>query len=160
MTKTTKQLSTAVNQDPYEKLGEIYRQAIDQRLQNFSYADIAHQLERKEQTIRTWFMTGGIFYEAHEYRRNQLAIERQHRFTEVEEQLKDMAADAILVIKNRLRGGSEPAAFKVLEMVGYGAIQKIQDIAPEESEELTLLRTIVDKHERTRKPVPAQRKTN
>jgi transposase len=159
MTKT-KQLSTILNEDPYEKLDEDHRMAVDMRLENYSYADIAVPTKVKEQTVRTWFMRGGICYEAYQQRRRERMAERKERFTEIETQLHEMAADAILTLKRQLKKGSETAAIRVLELAGFSPIHKVQDVPPEESEELKLLREIVDRNERSSKTIQDKQEAN
>jgi AraC-like DNA-binding protein len=156
----SKQLSTTVNGDPYEQLAEEYRVAVDMKLENYSYADIAGNAKVKEQTVRKWFMTGGICYDAYQWKRQIRMQERKQRFSEIETQLHEMAADAILTLKRRLKKGSETAAINVLALAGFTPIKKIQEIPPEDSEELKLLREIIDKNEKPSEPVQAERQAN
>jgi hypothetical protein len=156
-----KQLSTNLNpQDPYEQLSEQHRIAVDMRLENYAYADIAEPLKVKEQTVRTWFMRGGYCYEAYQWKRRIRMDERKQRFQEIETQLHEMSADAVLVLKQRLKKGSESAALNVLALAGFTPLQRVVDETPKESEELKLLRELVDTHERTSTPIQAERETN
>jgi len=130
------------------------------RLEHYAYADIAVAARVMEQTVRKWFARGGMCDEAYQQRRGERIEERRERFNEIETQHHEMAADAILILKRQLKKGSETAAFRVLELAGFSPIKKIQDVTPQVSEELKLLRSIVAKHERTREPIPVKPETN
>lgn len=118
-TKKDRQLSTEV--DAYAALDEKHRVAVDMRLQNYAYADIAvnRLVKMQEQTVRSWFAKGGICLKAYTELRAIRAGERQERFDEIDSQLQEMAADAIIVLKKSLKKGSEGAAARVLELAGY-----------------------------------------
>lgn len=160
MTQKKQQLSTKIN--AYEALSEKHRVAVDMRIENYAYADIAANrlVGVEEQTVRAWFMRGGLCHAAYQEKRNQRMDERRQRFMEIETQLHEMSADAVLVLKQRLKKGSETAAVTVLALAGFSPIKKVADVTPQVSEELKLLRQIVDDHEATGEPVQAERQTN
>ena len=64
--------------------------AVDMRLENYAYADIAGRVKIKEQTARKWFMVGGICHEAYEWKRAIRMQERRDRFAAIESQLHEI----------------------------------------------------------------------
>lgn len=158
--KKTKQIATTGNeQDAYEALDEQHRIAVDMRIENFSYADIGETTKVTEQSAGRWFMRGGICYQAYQEKRELRMEERRQRFMEIETQLHEMSADAVLVLKKQLKKGSESAAVTVLALAGFSPIKKVADVTDQVSEELKLLRQLVDDHETTSEPLQAERQT-
>jgi hypothetical protein len=74
----------------------------------------------------------------------------------------DTKEELVKTVVTRAIRGDINAAKLVWEYMDGKATQRVEskDVTDEESEELKLLRDLITKHERTRKPVPAQRKTN
>ena len=153
-----KQITTELNEDPFEKLDDHHQQAVEMRLENFAYRDIAAHVQKSEQTVRWWFIRGGICQEAYDYKLKQRAEDRDERAKQIQNQLDSMAADAVNVLKRSMRRGSETAAIRVLELAGFTPVQKHKDVT--KSKELELLEELVTRHERTDQPVPAERSTN
>lgn len=124
------QKSTNINkkQHFYDSLELKYQQAVDLNLEGASHKVIAKMLQVKEQTVRTWFMKGGLCYPAHKEKEKQRRQEWQKRFAEIDDKLKEMAVDAVLTIKQNLNKGSLWAAFGVLDRVGFQPVTKIQPI--------------------------------
>jgi hypothetical protein len=159
MSKKTKQVSTELNEDPFEKLEPHHQMAVEMRLENFAYKDIAAAVKKSEQTVKWWFMKGGICKEAYDHKKVQRAEDRDERYQEIAKQLDEMASDALLVLKRSMKKGSESAAIRVLELAGFTPVQKVKNETPQ-SEELDLLRKIVDKHEGTSQPLQGEREAN
>jgi hypothetical protein len=146
------QITTTVNKNYYDELDPIYQYAVDYRLDNMKYRDIAGQekIGVKETTVRTWFAVGGICYLAFEQKKKERAEEREQLFKEIKEkELKDLATDAIQVLRHNLKVKKDGnIAVEVLKLNGMEPPRKIEAVL-EESEGLKLLRELInqDEHE-------------
>lgn len=153
--------------DPYMKLDEKMRQAVDMRLENIGLKDIAAKVGAAYATVRWYFMRGGPCYEAYQYMRQLRMEERKHRLKRISKEIEDLAADAMFVLKEVVRNPATPAivransAIKVLEMAGFGGILKTQDV--NDSEGIKLLRQLIGhdeqqlKNRRNRKTLQSKR---
>jgi len=128
--------------------------------------DIATELKTKEKTVRNWFAHGGLCYEAYKQKKTERKKERNNLFKEIDERLKDIAVDAVIVLENAVRKGNWKAAVKVLEMAGFEPVHKVADVTEDEKQKtLQLLKDVFSKHDKTGrhrqtgKPVLRQRKT-
>jgi len=126
--------------NPYDRLDEFGKQIVDLKLEGWKYKRLESVTKKEEQTIRTWFMTGGQYHDAFEWRRDQLLKEALEDFAEADFHLKQGVADAIVVLKTEVAKKNWKAAVALLKMVGFN-IQKI--ISDEESEGTILLRELI-----------------
>jgi|SRR5581483_6047376 len=148
--------------NPYDQLDTFGKQIVDLKLEGWKYKRLETVTKKEEQTIRTWFMTGGQYHDAFEYRRDQLLKEALEDFSEAEFHLKQGVADAIVVLKAEVAKKNWKAAVALLKMVGFN-VQKI--ISDEESEGTVLLRELIklrrnEKHKRPGKPIQNRRSKN
>lgn len=124
---TDQQSTTEINEpNPYDKLDKDKQTAVDLRLEFWKYRYIGEKLSVAEQTVRTWFMEGGICREAYNWKKKQRSTENDEMFKEVRKELADMTSEAILVVKNHLKKQSLDAATKVLAINGISPIEKIE----------------------------------
>lgn len=140
-------------QNSYIKLKDYHQLAIDLRASGLRYEEIASnpQINTKEHTVRTWFMKGGICYEAYEEKKKLLRAERQEKLKQVEDGIVDLASDALEVLKEAVEKKNLKAAITVMEMAGFKATQKVQEVPQEENETVLLLRQIIDSQEASQK---------
>lgn len=129
MKKKKQRRSTAVNisyysLEPNEKL------AIDMRIQNFSSKDTAEKCNVEEQTVRKWFMKGGRLYSAYLSRSSEVNEERKRRFEDIDEQIQDAAADAVLALRAKIKRGNISAAEIILEYSGKQPAKKLDVKTP------------------------------
>ncbi|MDE1866449.1 MAG: hypothetical protein KGI08_01905 [Thaumarchaeota archaeon] len=128
--------SKPAEKSPYDALDEIYQTAVDLRATLTPYRlimkDINAQYNQtyREQTVRRWFMQGGICFAALEYIKNERAAQRKSDLEEVDHALKDAAVDAIGIIKRSLNGEDiDPekltTARDVLDRTGYPKTQRL-----------------------------------
>src|ERR1700738_3250422 len=110
--------------NPYERLDDFGKQIVDLRLEGWKYKRLESVAKKEEQTIRTWFMQGGIYHNAYVYRRDQILKEALEDFSEAEFHLKQGMADAIVVLKAEIARKNWRAAVALLKMVGFN-VQKV-----------------------------------
>lgn len=81
------------NQKIYDGLKAYHQLAVDLRASGHKYDEIAAdpRIDAKEHTVRTWFMKGGICYEAYEEKKKILQSERQEKLEQVEDGIVDLA---------------------------------------------------------------------
>lgn len=139
-----RQLSTNLDNftDPYDDLSAVHRHAIDLRIEGMKYKDIAKELNAKYQTVRSWFAKKGVCYEAYNSRKKLTAQDRRQLFKQIDEKLKDLAIDAILVISNSIRHGNSRIALEVLKMAGFEQVHKIEDVTKKKGQEEKLMEII------------------
>lgn len=128
------------NLNPYERLDSFGKQIVDLRLEGWKYKRLETVTQKEEQTIRTWFMSGGQYHDAYVWRRDQLLKDAIEDFDEAEFHLKQGVADAIVVLKAEIAKKNWKASVALLKMVGFN-VQKI--INDDESEGVQMLRTII-----------------
>ncbi|MGI8419469.1 MAG: hypothetical protein ACR2LN_02385 [Candidatus Levyibacteriota bacterium] len=148
--------------NPYEKLDAFGRNIVDLKLEGWKYKRLEPIAQAKEGTLRQWFMRGGKYHDAFEWRRDQLIKEALEEFSEAEFHLKQGVADAIVVLKAEVAKKNWKAAVALLKMVGFN-VQKI--ISDEESEGTVLLRELIklrrnEKHKRPGKSVQNRKSKN
>lgn len=131
-----------IEQTTFNNLKSQHQLAVDLRASGARYEEIATQINTKQHTIRTWFMKGGICYEAYEEKKRQLRAERQEKLKQVEDGIADLASGALEVLKEAVEKKNLKAAITIMEMAGFKAIQKVQDVPSEENEVISLLREI------------------
>ena len=134
--------------NPYERLDDFGKQIVDLRLEGWKYKRLESVAKKEKQTIRTWFMHGGIYHHAYVYRRDQILKEALEDFSEAEFHLKQGVADAIVVIKAEIGRKNWRAAVALLKMVGFN-IQKV--INEEEEEEVQFLKNLIKEYEQLSK---------
>lgn len=148
--------------NPYDMLDSFGKQIVDLKLEGWKYKRLETVTKKEEQTIRTWFMSGGQYHDAFEWRRDQLLKEALEDFSEAEFHLKQGIADAIVVLKAEVAKKNWKAAVALLKMVGFN-VQKI--ISEGESEGTLLLREIIksrrnEKQRRSGKTVQNRKSEN
>lgn len=149
---TNQNKDISAESDPYEKLDEHMRVAVDMRLENIGLKDIAAKIDVAYITARAYFMKGGACYEAYQHMKRLRMIERKRRLKRINKEIQDLAADAVVVLKELVRNPKTPAivrsnsAAKILEMAGFGGVIKTKDV--NESEGLKLLKKLMgdDEH--------------
>jgi len=143
--------------DPYLKLNEKMRQAVDMRLENIGLKDIAAKLNIEYMTARWYFTKSGPCYEAYQHMRKLQLKDRRKRLERISKEIEEIAVDAIIVIKDLIRNPKTPAivkanvSIKALEMAGFGAILKHEDVT--ESEGVKLLKELMQHDERKLKNI-------
>lgn len=138
-------------QNSSKKLSASHQLAVDLRLSGCSYQEIASKVKSKEQTVRSWFMHGGFCQETYEYKNKLLTEDRWVKMKQIETGIQNLASKALKVISSAVVKGDLKASIKILNMAGFGEVQKIQEVQPQEDEGLLLLRTIVKQIERESK---------
>lgn len=129
MKKKRQRKSTGINKS-YYSLEPNERLAVDMRIQNFATKDIAEKCNVEEQTVRTWFMKGGKLFSAYTSRASEVMEERKRRFDDIDEQLKDAAADAVLALRAKVKRGNISAAEILLEYSGKAPAKKLDVKTP------------------------------
>jgi hypothetical protein len=147
-----KALSTSVEYDPYVGLDENYKKAIELRLRNVEYKDIASLCNAGISTVKHWFMSGGFLDEAYKWRAKIQDDDREERNKRIQAQLEDASSAAVNVltgiVRNEIKAGSMAkvsAASKILDVSGFTPPIKIDT---GESEELKLFRELISQNER------------
>lgn len=144
-------LSTEV--DPYESLtDERYKQAIELRLRNVSYKDISATLKTPYKTVTWWFEVDGPCRKAWDYLIKIRSEDRIKRRAEMDDQINELSADALIVLSRIVRGEEKAgavakvtAAAKILDLAGYAPPIKVEQT---ESEELKLFKELISQNER------------
>lgn len=129
MKKKRQRKSTSVNTS-YYSLKADEKLAIDMRIQNFATKEIAEMCKVEEQTVRTWFMKGGRLYSAYLSRSSEVNEERKRRFEDIDEQIRDAAADAVLALRAKIKRGNISAAEIILEYSGKQPPKKLDVKTP------------------------------
>ncbi len=126
------------------ELGPVHIRAVELRLRGLAHHDIAKDklVNKDAGTIRNWFAKGGICHDTFEEEKIKRKEEAKARLAELDERLRELAPDALVVVENKMREGKLKAALEILDRAGFGAIQKIQDVT--QSELLSLLRNIAE----------------
>lgn len=140
------------NENPYDALNERHQKAVELRLNGVKCNDIARQLKEKEQTVRWWLSRNGPCYKALIYLKKVRRKEKKELFNQIEERLKDIAIDAVIVLENAVRKGNLKGALKVLEIVGFQAVQQFMDVTPK-NDGIKLLEKILIENERNNRSV-------
>jgi hypothetical protein len=150
-TNKNQQKKENVGYKTYEQLNPLHQRAVDLRLNGVKYKDIAQELGLKEQTIREWFIKDGICYFAFNQIKKEREKEKKDLFKEIDQRLKDIAIDAVIVLENTVRKGNWKAAVKALEMAGFEPVHKVADVTEDEKQKtLQMLKEIFQKHGRHR----------
>jgi hypothetical protein len=158
-TKSTKSTEVTVfEQSPYDKLDEGDRFMIDLRIKGTPFGVIAQYGVKQrgwpyvEQTVRSWFMQGGKLWEAYQY---QLKVVTDEYF----DQMKSMGAkidqglvDSIATLSRAAQTDPRAAAAFVHLFSKNRSLTTKED-----SETLSLLRSIVDGHETATRAVQGER---
>lgn len=141
-------------QNPDPELDGPYQLAVDLRISGLKYEAIAThpQINVKEHTVRTWFMLGGKCYKAYKDRESLLQEERRAKMKQIEASIQNLASEALKVISDAVVKGNLSASIKVLEMAGLKAVQKVEEIHPQDDEGITLLRQIIEDRRRANRP--------
>ena len=134
--------------NPYDRLDIFGKQIVDLRLEGWKYKRLESVAKKEEQTIRTWFMQGGIYHAAYQWRREQIVKEALEDFSEAEFHLKQGVADAIVVIKAEVAKKNWKAAVALLKMVGFN-VQKV--INETDTEEVEFLKDLIKQYEQLSK---------
>src|SRR5579884_3070415 len=134
--------------NPYERLDSFGKQIVDLRLEGWKYKRLESVAKKEEQTIRTWFMQGGIYHNAYAYRRNQILKEALEDFEEAEFHLKQGMAYAIVVLKAEIARKNWRAAVALLKMLGFN-VQKV--INEKEDKEVEFLKNLIKEYEQLSK---------
>ena len=118
--------------------------AIELRLMGFTYAQIASnpQIALKENTIRAWFMKGGICNQHYKELQKKRHREYEHIFNRIHLQIRLIAIDAVRVLGEAVKQGDLRASFKALDIVDIRRYL-IQQQAKYEDEGIMLLRKII-----------------
>lgn len=136
--------------NPFDSLEQHYRDAIDMRIKGYKHEYIATFLSRsghkvEDQTVRSWFEVGGKCYEAYIWRKTIIREEAKKEFSEIEDQIKDGAVDAIQTLKNAAKSQWK-AAVELLKLAGFVPVTKFQDVS-EESEAYRFLKKFLNENE-------------
>jgi transposase len=138
--------------DYYDLLSPIHQRAVDLKLNGMKNRDIAAELKVKEKTVRNWFAHGGLCYDAYKQLKRERRKEKNNLFKEIDERLKDIAVDAVIVLENAVRKGNWKAAVKVLEMAGFEPVHKVADVTDDEKQKtLQLLKDVFSKYDKNRR---------
>lgn len=146
--------STNLNDPQQNNIKELkphHQLAVDLRVSGCSYQEIALEprVNSKEQTVRSWFMLGGLCHEAYEYKNRLLGEDRWAKMRQVEAGIQDLASGALEVLKEEIEQHNLKAAIKVLEMAGFKEVQKVEEIHPKYDEAIALLRQIIEDRRET-----------
>jgi hypothetical protein len=136
MPKTTQQNQTGldIQSDAYEQLNDKMKQAVDMRIEGFGHKEIARQLKIAHATARWYFQKTGPCYQAYKEQMKLIRQDRRRRFKDIQNQLEDIANDAVIVLKDAIKNQKSPyvvranASLKVLEMVGFEPVHKVLDV--------------------------------
>ena len=132
------------DQNPYDLLDEFGRNIVDLRLEGWKYKRLEPVAKAKEGTLRQWFMEGGKYHNAYQWRREQIVKEALEDFSEAEFHLKQGVADAVVVLKAEVANKNWKAAVALLTMVGFN-IQKI--INETDNAEVHFLKDLIKQYE-------------
>lgn len=131
-----------IHDDPYLRLSLVHQLAVDMRLYNMSHRSIAqginanlkkmagHGQEKttyQENTIREWFMHGGICYAALQYKKSQRAAERSERKGELDNQIVDGLTDAIAQLRAKIEKGNLQAIAELIKIAPVDSKDKPPD---------------------------------
>lgn len=116
------------DQSPFDKLEPVHQAAVTLRLYGMSHDQIALEINRMlkkqkvnkeypDSTIRKWFATGGICYEAYRYKKDLLTKENNERIKEVDRRLVEAMTDAVVVVHDRIRKNNLQAALETIKIV-------------------------------------------
>jgi hypothetical protein len=110
----------------YETLDEIYRFAIDGRIDGMRHRAIAQVVKRTEQTVKEWFAKDGRLYPIYQWKKRQRRQESRKLFKQIREQLEDAAIDATVTLKTKARKGDVIASLGILRTIGFEAPKKVE----------------------------------
>ena len=129
--------------NPYNSLTSPQQIAIDLRLAGKAYKDIApHMSNLQEHTLRTWFMNGGVCYEAYEWKKKLRAEEREQYYRdEIENVIKDLGRYALVALQEAVSKGNITAIVKALELSGISKLSYQIDVKQDEG--ILILREII-----------------
>ena len=123
-----KQVSTEIN-NPYEKLDEKHRTAVDMAIAYLPYQQIAKYCEVEYSTVRSWFMTGGICHDAFQQQSKIIREERKEKFKQIREVLEFAAIDAALTLARAAQVPNREgvnASSDILDRVGFKPKEKVE----------------------------------
>lgn len=151
--KSTKIDRFKVPDNPYDKLEEKYKYAIELKSRNISYRDIAKYLHVSITTVKSWFETGGLLIPAWNYYSHILDGDRIQRRLKLEQQINEASPDAVATLVAISKGEDKfatasakvLASSKLLELAGYQPESK--STIEKESEAIVLLRRLIDENE-------------
>jgi hypothetical protein len=126
-------IATEDYETAYEELDDIYRFAIDFRIDGMRYRAIAQiiskqfESSRTEQRVKEWFSPkDGMLYDIYQWKKRQRREESKKLFKNVHKQLQDAAVDAAVTLKNKSRMGDVAAALGVLRIAGFEMPTKVE----------------------------------
>lgn len=135
--------------------------AIDLKLMGFRYSMIAgdERINVTEHTIRTWFMRGGICYNAYLRKKRLLARERKEMIGNIDNQVKDLIIDAMNCLSEAVKKGNLQAAIKAIELYKIYQEQRLLEEKSEDSPLIRVIREAIDRHHTQHKAQPSQTPT-
>lgn len=136
------------DQNPYDLLDEFGKNIVDLRLEGWKYKRLEPVAKAKEGTLRQWFMEGGKYHNAYQWRKEQIVKEALEDFSEAEFHLKQGVADAIVVLKAEIARKNWRASVALLKMVGFN-VQKVINEA--DDEEVQFLQNLIKEYEQLSK---------
>lgn len=122
--------SIIIHPDAYARLDLIHQLAVDARLYNMSYRSIASHINAyiathsasksadtyQEASIRGWFESGGICYDALQQKKAQRAAERAERKSELDNQIMDALVDAVAQLRAKIEKGNLQAVAELFKI--------------------------------------------
>lgn len=106
--------------------------AVQLKFQEKSYEEIAKLVGAKRQTVRTWFMSGGLLYDVYNKYCNELLNPSQSEIMDVQSKIKDHAHRAIDRMGQLIHADSEDVSFRaskdILDRAGHGPVEKSASI--------------------------------
>jgi len=144
------QLSTAVSD--IVLVNDVHFRAVHLKLWGLSYKEMAKELNRKEQTLRSWFCAGGECFEAYEALNKQRREDLRQNLDNLKDGLDEIiVASMSLIRKAVIEKKNEAVALKML--LASGVIQSFDLPQPkqQDNELITLLRASITAYEKANK---------
>ncbi len=100
-------------------VNDVHFRAVNLKLWGLSYKEIADELHRKEQTVRSWFSQGGECHDYYEELRKQRCEEIKQHLDNLKDSLDEtVIASMALIRKAVVEKKNENVALKVLLATG------------------------------------------
>jgi hypothetical protein len=139
--------------DDYESLQDWQKDIIEMRLDGYRFRYITQWLAKSGRPLATATLTWMFanvkgrkhsqFYRAYIQRKKARAAETTEMVSEARQKMKDLLADAIVVIQGALQRKDVDSAWKVLEYNGLKPATKLEDVT-EDSKGMQMLKNIIN----------------
>jgi hypothetical protein len=144
------QLSTAVND--IILVNDVHFRAVNLKLWGLTYREMAKELSRREQTVRSWFCKDGECFEAYEKLKKQRREDIRQNLDNLKDNLDEIILASLGIVRKAvMEKKNEAVAVKMLLASGLVQSFDIPQPVKQDSDFIALLRASISTYEKVSK---------